>query len=149
MDLKDLEKLIQLFEKSQLASLELNEGKTAVKLTKTSPTINVNEQQVYYQPSLQPQREHSLPLASVKDANLASTHFLCSPMVGTFYTSSSPDKPPFVKIGDKVQAGQVVCIIEAMKILNQIEADKSGIIKEILVENGQPVEFEQPLFTIA
>lgn len=146
MDVRKVKKLIELIEDSGIAELEIVEGEESVRITRYSapPTV------VAAAPApLAPATavvETSTAAAPADDASTGIT--IDSPMVGTFYRSSSPTAAPFVEIGQSVSVGDTLCIIEAMKMLNEIEADKSGTIKSILIENEQPVEFGQPLFVI-
>lgn len=149
MDLRKLKKLIDLVEESGISELELTEGEEKVRISRHLPASQVPVQ--FAQPYM------SAPAAApvVASAAAAETaapaiegHVVKSPMVGTFYRAPSPDAKSFVDIGSSVSAGDTLCIIEAMKLLNEIEADKSGVIKAILVENGQPVEYGEPLFII-
>ncbi|MDX1610322.1 MAG: acetyl-CoA carboxylase biotin carboxyl carrier protein [Halofilum sp. (in: g-proteobacteria)] len=152
MDIRKIKKLIELLEESGIAELEIREGEESVRIARSGP--QAAPQPGYYAPPPQPSAPpaQSAPAASEASADsgsdLPSGHVLESPMVGTFYSASSPSAPPFVEVGQQVNAGDTVCIIEAMKILNQIEADASGTVKAILVENGSPVEFGQPLMVI-
>ena len=152
MDLRKLKTLIELVEGSGIAELEISEGEERVRITRTVAA----GQQMY---SSAPQ--HAMPSAAApiiavaaapaevaKPASVAEGHVVKSPMVGTFYRSASPGSKPFVDVGQNVNSGDTLCIIEAMKLLNEIDSDQAGVIKAILVENGQPVEFGQPLFVI-
>ncbi|MDB5728896.1 MAG: acetyl-CoA carboxylase biotin carboxyl carrier protein [Noviherbaspirillum sp.] len=147
MDLRKLKTLIDLVAESDIAELEVTEGESKVRIVKSS---GVPQSQLVM---MQPQAQHA-PVAAAPAAPVAAIaaepagHIVKSPMVGTFYRSSAPGSPPFVEIGSSVKDGDTLCIIEAMKLLNEIDADATGIIKQILVENGQPVEFGQPLFVI-
>lgn len=154
MDLRKLKKLIDLVEESGIAELELTEGEEKVKISRQpkqqqmapqyiqTPQISqIPHQEVIHTPSTSP-IETPAPLTSSKEQQISS------PMVGTFYRASSPDAGSFVEIGTSVKKGDILCIIEAMKILNEIESDKDGVIKKILIENGQPVEFGEALFVI-
>jgi acetyl-CoA carboxylase biotin carboxyl carrier protein len=149
MDIRKVKKLIELLEESGIAEIEIKEGEESVRISRYGN--NSAPQQVHYAPAPAPAPVATTPAitdeAEAADA-LPSGHILKSPMVGTFYTSPSPTAPAFCKVGDQVNEGETVCIIEAMKILNQIEADKSGTIKAILVDNASPVEFGQPLIVI-
>jgi acetyl-CoA carboxylase biotin carboxyl carrier protein len=150
MDLRKLKKLIDLVEASGIAELEITEGEEKVRISRSTSS---NQTQV---------AATGLPQAAMPSAVVASSggagaaaaailpegHVVKSPMVGTFYRSSAPGANPFVEIGQTVKAGDTLCIIEAMKLLNEIESDKSGTIKAVLVENGQPVEYGEPLFVI-
>lgn len=148
MDLRKLKTLIELVESSGIAELEISEGEERVRITRTAASV-----QQTYAPAPQPIIAAAAPQAVVPAAEpakpaIAEGHVVKSPMVGTFYRSASPGSKAFVDVGQTVSSGETLCIIEAMKLLNEIEADQSGIIKAILVENGQPVEFGQPLFVI-
>jgi acetyl-CoA carboxylase biotin carboxyl carrier protein len=148
MDLRKLKTLIELVESSGIAELEISEGEERVRITRTAASA----QQVYaptpQQPIITATPEAAAPqVDSVKPA-VTEGHVVKSPMVGTFYRSASPGSKAFVDVGQSVNSGDTLCIIEAMKLLNEIDADQSGVIKAILVENGQPVEFGQPLFVI-
>jgi len=150
MDIRKVKKLIELLEESGIAEIEINEGEESVRISRYgSQPVAAPVQQFAAAPVPAPA---AAPVAaeseSSDDSPAISGHTVDSPMVGTFYTSASPGAPVFCKIGDSVSEGDTVCIIEAMKILNQIEADKSGVVKAILVENAQPVEFGQPLIVI-
>jgi len=150
MDLRKLKTLIDLVAESDIAELEVTEGESKVRIVKsgTAPQNQV----VMMQP--QTTAQAAAPSAAPQIVAPAAVdvepqgHIIKSPMVGTFYRSSAPGSPAFVEVGSTVKEGQTVCIIEAMKLLNEIDADASGVIKQILVENGQPVEFGQPLFVI-
>ena len=151
MDLRKLKKLIDLVEASGIAELEVTEGEEKVKIVKAGRA----QETVYVQAPIA-QQSYAVPVAAAAIAAPAAPeataapegHIVKSPMVGTFYRSASADAKPFAKVGDTVKAGQTVCIIEAMKLLNEIESDKDGVIKAILIENGQPVEYGEPLFVI-
>jgi acetyl-CoA carboxylase biotin carboxyl carrier protein len=146
MDLRKLKTLIELVESSGIAELEISEGEERVRITRTAASA----QQVYAPVQQAPAAAAPPPQPVVEAAKpaVAEGHVVKSPMVGTFYRSASPGAKPFVDVGQSVNNGETLCIIEAMKLLNEIEADQSGVIKAILVENGQPVEFGQPLFVI-
>ncbi len=150
MDLRKLKTLIDLVEGSGIAELEISEGEERVRITRT-----VASAQAVYAPAPQPQviaTAAPAPAPVVAEPAQPAApegHIVKSPMVGTFYRSASPGAKPFIEVGQSVNNGDTLCIIEAMKLLNEIEADKGGIIKAVLVENGQPVEFGQPLFVIA
>jgi acetyl-CoA carboxylase biotin carboxyl carrier protein len=156
MDLRKLKTLIDLVAESDIAELEVTEGESKVRIVKSGGPQNQmvmlpTQGAAQYAPQY-----HAAPpsgaapvTTAVTSAPELSGHVVKSPMVGTFYRSSSPGGAPFVDIGSTVKEGDTLCIIEAMKLLNEIDADISGTIKEILVENGQPVEFGQPLFVIA
>jgi len=140
MDLRKLKKLIDLVEASGISELELTEGEEKVKISRNSGA-SYQPQLVQSQPQSTKTEETEIPTAIDGDT-------MSSPMVGSFYRAASPDSSPFVDIGSTVKKGDVLCIIEAMKLLNEIESEHDGIIKKILVENGQPVEFGEPLFII-
>lgn len=147
MDLRKLKTLIDLVAESGIAELEITEGEGKVRIVKFSQTV----QPVAYAPEAAPVQAAAAaaPAASAEAAPKAPQgHVVKAPMVGTFYRAPNPGASPFVEVGQSVKEGDPVCIIEAMKLLNEIEADKSGVIKEILVENGEPVEYGQPLFVI-
>jgi acetyl-CoA carboxylase biotin carboxyl carrier protein len=148
MDLRKLKTLIELVEGSGIAELEISEGEERVRITRT-----VAAAQQIYAPAPQPAAAPVAPPPAAPAAEPAKPaapegHVVKSPMVGTFYRSASPGSKPFVDVGQNVNSGDTLCIIEAMKLLNEIDADQAGVIKAILVENGQPVEFGQPLFVI-
>ena len=155
MDLRKLKTLIDLVEASDISELELTEGEEKVKISrqnnKAQSLAPVNYVQQPIQPPVnqQPQAQTEEPLGKVDITTIDNKDAITSPMVGTFYRSASPDSAPFIDIGSTVKKGETLCIIEAMKILNEIESDKEGTISKILIENGQPVEFGQPLFEIS
>lgn len=149
MDLRKLKTLIDLVAESDIAELEVTEGESKVRIVKSSAMPQ--NQLVMMQPQAAPQHiaAATAPVAApIAAAVELQGHIVKSPMVGSFYRSSAPGSPPFVEIGAAVKEGDTLCIIEAMKLLNEIDADATGIITQILVENGQPVEFGQPLFVI-
>ena len=153
MDIRKVKKLIELLEESGIAEIEINEGEESVRISRYSTSAPPVMQQYAPAPMPAPAAAPASaepPVAEEPSAeDLAiSGHTVNAPMVGTFYTAPSPGAPDFVKVGDHVKEGDTVCIIEAMKILNQIEADKSGTVKAVLVDNAQPVEFGQPLVVI-
>ena len=153
MDLRKLKKLIDLVEESGIAELEITEGEEKVRIAKVAPnsqTILASNPMAYHYP-VQGAAAPPTPVAAapVAAAPEDEGHVVKSPMVGTFYRSPSPGAPAFVEIGQSISEGQTLCIIEAMKLLNEIESDVSGTVKRILVENGQPIEYGQPLFIIA
>lgn len=145
MDIRKVKKLIELLEESGIAEIEIHEGEESVRISRYSANAPVQQYAV-----APPAPVAAAPAAveTESESPAISGHTVNAPMVGTFYTSASPGAPVFCKVGDSVSEGDTVCIIEAMKILNQIEADKSGVVKAILVENAQPVEFGQPLVVI-
>ncbi|MFN2382265.1 MAG: acetyl-CoA carboxylase biotin carboxyl carrier protein [Guyparkeria sp.] len=149
MDIRKVKKLIELLEESGVAEIEIKEGEESVRITRQSqqPTVMHAAPPAHAPqpaaPALAPSGEPA-PSESAEPSGKT----INSPMVGTFYEASSPDSSPFVDVGSTVQKGDTICIIEAMKMFNQIEAEVDGTIKSILVENGQPVEYDQPLFVI-
>ena len=147
MDIRKVKKLIELLETSDIAEIEIKEGEEAVRISRSSSVMTT-----VVAPATAPASApapSSVTEAEEKPApQTTSGHVVSSPMVGTFYRSPSPSSPPFVEIGTHVKAGDVVCIIEAMKMMNQIEAEKAGVIEAILVNDGEPVEFDQALVTI-
>ncbi|MEO0047114.1 MAG: hypothetical protein RLZZ410_73 [Pseudomonadota bacterium] len=153
MDLRKLKTLIDLVAESGVSELEVTEGEDKVRIVKNPAPIAAPAQQ-YYAPAPAGAAPAPAPLAPAAAAETPvapaepTGHAVKSPMVGTFYRSPTPGADSFVKIGDSVKEGQTLCIIEAMKLLNEIESDKSGVVKEILCENGQGVEFGQALFII-
>lgn len=148
MDIRKIKKLIELVEESGIAELEISEGEESVRISRAvAPMAQLTPMQPYPAPVAPMAAPVAAPVAAV-EAPVAAGHKVCSPMVGTFYGASSPDAKPFVKVGQQVTAGDTLCIVEAMKMMNQIEADKSGVVTAILAEDGQPVEFDQPLVVI-
>jgi acetyl-CoA carboxylase biotin carboxyl carrier protein len=157
MDLRKLKTLIDLVSESGIAELEITEPEGKVRIVKGMAGPTPGPSQHFYQsmPSHNPSagqmhQAAPAPAAVVEAASppVVAGHPVTSPMVGTFYRSSQPGNPPFVEIGSQVKEGDTICIIEAMKLLNEIESDKTGTVKAILIENGQPVEFGQPLIII-
>lgn len=162
MDIRKVKKLIELLEESGIAELEIKEGEESVRISRgasaaaapsapppppapaAAPPPSAAQAQLHTPATSEPAEDTDTGTGS----DVPSGHVVESPMVGTFYTASSPSSAPFVEVGQRVNAGDTICIIEAMKILNQIEADVSGTVKAILVENGSPVEFGQPLMVI-
>lgn len=155
MDIRKVKKLIELLEESNIDEIEIKEGEESVRISR-----NIAQQFVTAAPGAYmqapmpaaPQAPAPVEAPAAEPAPAAapasSGHVVSSPMVGTFYRSPSPTSPSFVEVGQTVKVGDVICIVEAMKMMNQIEADKAGTIEAILVENGEPVEFDQPLFSI-
>jgi acetyl-CoA carboxylase biotin carboxyl carrier protein len=151
MDIRKIKKLIELLEESNIGELEIKEGEESVRIARNSGTTQYfTAPQGFAAPA---PAAAAAPVAAAPAAApvaaVPSGHLVKSPMVGTFYRSPSPGSPSFIEVGKHVKAGDVICIIEAMKMMNQIEADKTGVIEAILVEDGNPVEFDQPLVTIA
>jgi acetyl-CoA carboxylase biotin carboxyl carrier protein len=153
MDLRKLKTLIDLVSESGISELEVNEGEDRVRIVNAGSPAPAG--QVVYANSAPAQMMQAAPAPAAVAAPAAAeepveTGFVArSPMVGTFYRAPNPESPNFVNVGDTVKVGQTLCIIEAMKLLNEIESEKDGVIKQILCENGQGVEFDQPLFIIA
>ncbi len=148
MDIRKIKKLIELVEESGIAELEITEGEESVRISRHGSAVAP----VAYAPApvaaplaAQPQ---ALAPSAAAAAPALSGHVVRSPMVGTFYRSASPDAGPFIEEGQQVKAGDPLCIVEAMKMMNQIQSDKTGVVKSILVSNGDTVEFDQPLFII-
>ncbi|OGI49650.1 MAG: acetyl-CoA carboxylase, biotin carboxyl carrier protein [Candidatus Muproteobacteria bacterium RIFCSPHIGHO2_12_FULL_60_33] len=152
MDIRKVKKLIEMLEESSLAEIEIREGEEAIRISRTSssgtPVVHMTPAHVA--------PHHAAPAAAAPTASApaavpavqATGHAVASPMVGTFYRSSSPEAKPFVDVGSQVNVGDTLCIIEAMKMMNEIESDKAGGVKAILKENGQPVEYGEALFII-
>lgn len=153
MDIRKVKKLIELLEESGISELEITEGEESVRISR-HPTGGMQMGQVMHHmqasaPAAAPAPVAAAPAAPVAEAAPQLTgHVVTSPMVGTFYRSPSPGAKSFVDVGSQVKVGDTLCIIEAMKMMNQIESDKAGTVKAILCENGQPIEFGQPLFVI-
>ncbi|MCR6708159.1 acetyl-CoA carboxylase biotin carboxyl carrier protein [Enterobacter bugandensis] len=153
MDIRKIKKLIELVEESGISELEISEGEESVRISRSAPAASFPVmQQAYAAPVQQPALSAAVAPAAAEAAPAAaaeiSGHIVRSPMVGTFYRTPSPDAKAFIEVGQKVNVGDTLCIVEAMKMMNQIEADKSGTVKAILVESGQPVEFDEPLVVI-
>jgi acetyl-CoA carboxylase biotin carboxyl carrier protein len=152
MDIRKVKKLIDLLDTSNVDEIEIHEGEESVRISRHRPLAPpMTAALAMPPPAPEVAVRASAPAAAeaARDEQLPAGHIITSPMVGTFYQAPSPGAKPFVDVGQRVQTGDTVCIIEAMKILNQIEADHSGFIGAILVENGQPVEYGQPLFVIS
>ncbi|MGR7720069.1 acetyl-CoA carboxylase biotin carboxyl carrier protein [Klebsiella aerogenes] len=152
MDIRKIKKLIELVEESGISELEISEGEESVRINRAAPAASYPVmQQAYAAPIAQPQAPAAAAPAAAPAAEAKaeiSGHIVRSPMVGTFYRTPSPDAKAFVEVGQKVNVGDTLCIVEAMKMMNQIEADKAGVVKAILIESGQPVEFDEPLVVI-
>jgi acetyl-CoA carboxylase biotin carboxyl carrier protein len=145
MDIRKIKKLIELVEESGINELEISEGEESVRISRGGTMVAAPAPVVHAAAPV------AAPIVAAPEAAApaaVSGHIVRSPMVGTFYSSSSPDAPAFVEVGQHVNAGDTLCIVEAMKMMNQIEADKSGVIKEILAQNEDAIEFDQPLFII-
>ena len=153
MDLRKLKTLIDLVQQSGIAELEITEGEEKVRISRGAPgglaQVMPQPGTVYMTAPQLPAGAQAAAAAEIPAPAEPEGHVVKSPMVGTFYRASAPGAKPFVELGQTVKAGETVCIIEAMKLLNEIECDADGVIKEVLVENGQPVEYGQPLFLIA
>ena len=154
MDIRKVKKLIELLEESQVAEIEIHEGEESVRISRQSQHAVPAASYIQAPPASMPAAPAPAvatppePVAAVEEAGTPEGHHVTSPMVGTFYEAPSPGAKAFVEVGQQVNVGDTLCIIEAMKMLNQIEADKAGVIKARLVDNGQPVEFGQALFVI-
>ena len=157
MDIRKIKKLIELVEASDVAEIEINEGEDSIRISRigsAQPPAMAAPQILQMAPPaaaaapVVAAAEPAAAPAAAEEEPAHTGHTVNSPMVGTFYRSASPESATFVEVGQSVTEGDTLCIIEAMKILNQIEADTSGVVKKILVENGQPVEYNQPLFII-
>ena len=155
MDIRKVKKLIELLEESNIDEIEIKEGEESVRISRNGPQAMVAAAPApMYAPPVAAPAPAPAPAAApaveapAESAPATSGHVVKSPMVGTFYRAPAPTSPSFAEVGQTVKVGDVICIVEAMKMMNQIEADKSGTIEAILVENGEPVEFDQPLFSI-
>ena len=152
MDIRKVKKLIELLEESGIAEIEIKEGEEAVRISRMpSGGVVTHVQPMMQAPAAVAAPAAAAPAASpapAAPARRANEHVVAAPMVGTFYAAATPGAKPFVEIGTEVKEGQVLCIIEAMKMMNQIESDKAGKITAIMATNGDPVEFGQPLFVI-
>ena len=155
MDIRKIKKLIELVEESGISELEISEGEESVRISRAAPAASFPVmQQAYAAPMMQqPAQSNAAAPATVPSMEAPAAaeirgHIVRSPMVGTFSRTPSPDAKAFIEVGQKVNVGDTLCIVEAMKMMNQIEADKSGTVKAILVESGQPVEFDEPLVVI-
>lgn len=153
MDIRKIKKLIELLNETGISEIEIKEGEESLRLTRHLSTSAPQ----HTQHIMAPMQHHAEPAASTKPSAVSESapsspvvegHAVLSPMVGTFYTASSPEKPPFASIGQSVSVGDTLCIIEAMKMFNEVEADRSGVIKAILFKNGDPIEYGDRLFII-
>jgi len=158
MDIRKIKKMIELLEESGIAEIEIREGEETLRIARAVPAPAPAPQYAHFPPPpltiapsaapvLEPRAAAAVPAPAAARAG-AGEHTVTAPMVGTYYSAPSPGAKNFVEIGDEVEVGQVICIIEAMKMMNQIEAEKAGTVQAILVKNGEPVEFGQPLFII-
>jgi acetyl-CoA carboxylase biotin carboxyl carrier protein len=148
MDLRKLKKLIDLVEESGISELELTEGEEKVRISRAIQQFAPQPVQYAVAPAQVAAATSAAPASAEPAPEVIQGHVVESPMVGTFYRASSPEASSFVEVGDRVEVGDTLCIIEAMKLLNEIESDKAGVVKKILIENGQPVEYGEPLFVI-
>ncbi len=155
MDIRKIKKMIELLEESGIAEIEIKEGEETLRIARVLP----GQQTTYLQappvapvaapaPLAAPAPAHPPGTAGADGPGAIAGHIVTAPIVGTYYSAPSPGAKPFIEMGDEVEAGQVLCIIEAMKMMNQIESERAGRIKAVLVKNGEPVEFDQPLFII-
>ena len=150
MDLRKLKTLIELVESSGIGELEIQEGEERVRITRGAAPVAAAPLHPPIYATAAPLAAGSVPAPVEAPAPAEPEgHLVRSPMVGTFYRATSPGSKPFVEVGDTVQVGDTLCIIEAMKLMNEIESDKAGVVKQVLAENGQPVEYGQPLVVIA
>ncbi|MDY6977057.1 MAG: acetyl-CoA carboxylase biotin carboxyl carrier protein [Pseudomonadota bacterium] len=156
MDIRKIKKLIELVEESGIAELEITEGEESVRIHRGPTGVQAPMNYSFAAPAAPQAAPQAAPAAAATTASEAPAaepaqpdgHVVKSPMVGTFYRASSPTAKPFAEVGQQVKVGDTLCIVEAMKMMNQIEADKAGVVKAILVENQDPVEFDQPMFII-
>ena len=147
MDIRKVKKLIELLEESNIGEIEIKEGEDSVRISHNGGAAVVQAPMAYAPPPLAPAPAVA-PAAEPAAAPVSDANAVLSPIVGTFYRSPGPDAASFVEVGQTVRVGEVLCIVEAMKMMNQIEADRAGTVAAIHVENGDPVEFDQPLITI-
>lgn len=152
MDIRKIKKLIDLIDETGIAEIEIKEGEESVRLSRQPNTVSVPHApavtHVPAPPLQEARQEDKVAMSEAPKEATPKGHQVKSPMVGTMYLSPSPDAPAFVKEGQKVNVGDTLCIVEAMKMFNEIESDKAGVVRARLVENGQPVEYDQPLFVI-
>ncbi|MDX9740915.1 MAG: acetyl-CoA carboxylase biotin carboxyl carrier protein [Gammaproteobacteria bacterium] len=152
MDIRKIKKLIELLEESDLAEIEVQEGEASVRISRYGKSAPVAAHMVAQAPMPVAAPAASAPVAAEASSAAApaqpSGHVITSPIVGSFYRAPAPGAPPFVEVGQRVKVGDTLCVIEAMKMMNQIESDKDGVVAAIMVENGQPVEYGQPIFVI-
>ena len=146
MDLRKIKKLIEMLQESDLNEIEVKEGEESVRINR--------KKEVHISPSApqvslsMPEQQQAVSSPAAEEELSSELTSITSPMVGTFYRSPAPGKPPFIEIGQKIKAGDVVCIVEAMKMMNQVKSDVDGVVRKIHIEDGQPVEFDQPLISI-
>ena len=152
MDIRKVKKLIELLEESNIDEIEIKEGEESVRISRNgarmAPQMMAPMPMAAHAPAPAPAAPAAAETSAAAEGPALNGHVIKSPMVGTFYRAPSPSSPAFVEVGQHVKKGDVVCIVEARQMMNQIEADKSGVIEAILIEDAQPVEFDQPLFTI-
>jgi acetyl-CoA carboxylase biotin carboxyl carrier protein len=153
VDLRKIKKLIELVEESGISEIEIREGEETVRISRQSPApvqtiVLVPEAQFNRESAARLATPPHAPIPEVKPIEEPEGHLIKAPMVGTFYQGPSPSSPPFAEVGKRVKRGDVICIIEAMKVMNQIESDADGVVAAILVDTGQPVEYDQPLIAI-
>jgi len=152
MDLRKIKKLMELLEESGIAEIEVKEGEESIKLSRNITSSDAPLQQMVQQPMMAPQQQATQTASQVEnkkdDSSNQNRNTVNSPMVGTFYASASPESKPFVTVGQSVKKGDTLCILEAMKMMNQVQAESDGKILEILIDNAEPVEFDQPLFVV-
>ena len=147
MDIRKIKKLIELLEESGINELEITEGEESVRISRNGPAQHYAPMQ-HYAPAQQQYAPAPAAAPAVEAPKAISGHVVKSPMVGSFYRAASPTAKAFVEVGQSVKVGDTLCIVEAMKMMNQIQSDKAGVVKEILAENGDAIEFDQPLFVI-
>lgn len=151
MDIRKIKKLIELLEESDLAEIEVQEGEGSVRISRFGKSVPMAAPVIAQPAPIAAPAPVAAPAAEAQSAGGAAIppgHVITSPIVGSFYRAPAPGAPPFVEVGQRVSVGDTLCLIEAMKMLNQIESDKDGVVAAILVENGQPVEYGQPIFVI-
>ncbi len=148
MDIRKVKKLIELLEESNVQEIEIKEGEESVRISRGGNSVQMVAAPAPVAVTASPAAP-AAPAPAAAESAAPAGHAICSPMVGTFYQSPSPDTPAFVSVGQSVNKGDVVCIVEAMKMMNQIEADQSGVVEAILVKDGEPVEFDQQLIIIS
>lgn len=152
MDIRKIKKLIELLEESDLAEIEVQEGEGSVRISRYGKNVPVAAPMMAHMPSsaapVAPAVTAATTAPEAAAAPQPSGHIITSPIVGSFYRAPAPGAPPFVEVGQRVKVGDTLCVIEAMKMMNQIESDKDGVVAAVLVENGQPVEYGQPIFAI-
>ena len=152
MDLRKVKSLIDLVSESDISELEISEGPDKVKIVKSSKAIketHIGKNENHYVMDRQTDEDKKAVMAREDEQEHDGSSTILSPMVGTFYRAPSPNSKPFVSVGDEIREGQTLCVVEAMKLMNEIPSDKTGVIREVLVENGQPVEYGQILFRIS